>query len=66
MVCTGGNFLKIRYKIGLGFVILIIAVSVYGNIPQLGNTAKVVVSNYYAYFSMGDVQRAESIVDPRN
>ena len=64
MVCTGGNFLKIRYKIGLGFVVLIIAVSVYGNIPQIGNTSNVVVSNYYSYFSMGEVQRAESLLTP--
>jgi hypothetical protein len=64
VVCTGGNFLKIRYKIGLGFVVLIIAVSVYGNIPQIGNISNVVVSNYYSYFSMGEVQRAESLLTP--
>lgn len=56
--------MKIRYKIGLGFVVLFIAVSVYGNIPQTGNTANVVVLNYFAYFSMGNVQRAESLLTP--
>ena len=55
--------LKNRYKIGIGIIVVII-ILLYGAIPLPGNSPIVVVSNYYAYLSWGNVKKADSLLTP--